>query len=115
MNQLCFSDIKPVFESLFHDIRPHIIDQFVDYHRANPRIYELFKAYATQIRNKGIRHYGAKAIMERIRWHVEIDMKSGDFKINNNFASCYARLLISEDASFKAFFETRHTPAHVAI
>ena len=108
MTQLAFSDAS--FHPLFHDISPHIVDRFVDYHKANPHVYDLFKKFARELLTKGLRHYGAKAIMERIRWHIEVETACDDFKINNNYTSCYTRLLINEDPIFKNFFDTRRTP-----
>lgn len=81
---------------------------FSEYHERNPHVYELFKRFAMQARNAGRRRFGAKAIMERVRWYAEIETHGGDgFKVNNNFTSRYARMLIDEYPEFKGFFETR--------
>jgi len=109
MTQLDFSDHTPAYQPLMNDIRPHILEAFVEYHRANPEIYELFKRFANEVKVSGRRYYGAKAIMEKIRWEVNIERK-GDFKCNDHYTSCYVRLLISEDPRFKDFFETRRAP-----
>lgn len=102
------------YTSVFHDIAPHILDEFVPYHRDNPGIYDLFRRFAFELRTSGRRHYGAKALMERIRWHVEIE-RSGEFKVNNSFVSCYTRLLQLEYPDFKTFFQTRKTSGTVEV
>ncbi len=84
----------------FSDLNPKIVDHFESYNRDNPRIFRLFQ------------HYGGKAIFERIRWHLEVE-KGEDFKINNSYISCYVRILIERDSSFKRFFEVRHSPGTV--
>lgn len=94
----------------FEDINPRIVQQFLDFHRDNPRVFELFKRFTNEARRAGRAHYGIKSIAERIRWHVSIETKGDDFKINNNFSSCYARMLIADDPSLKEFFETRRSP-----
>ncbi len=104
MTQLSFPLTK---ENTYNGIAPHIVDAFIAYNNENPGVYKMFKHYANQLMSQGINHYGSKAIMERIRWHYEVEKRSGDFKLNNNYASCFARLLMSEDPSFKTFFEIR--------
>lgn len=100
------TQLELTYQPLFSDVRPHIAEQFIDFHRANPEIFELFKRFATEARLSGRKYYGAKAIMEKIRWEINIEQK-GDFKVNDHYTSCYVRLLISEDPSFKDFFEVR--------
>lgn len=107
MTQLEFSDRPDV---IFGDLCPTVVDQFVDYHRARPEIYEQFKRFSVEIKSSGRDQFGAKAIMERIRF--ETALRGGDeFKVNNSYASCYARLLAFEDSSFREFFIFRHTKA----
>lgn len=107
MTQLTFADLPRLQPSDFADVSPRIVEQFFQYHEKNPHIFRLFSQYAWQVRKAGVFHYGAKAIMERIRWHYEIDQRAHEFKINNNYASCYARLLIQQDPAFTDFFELR--------
>jgi hypothetical protein len=73
---------------------------------AHAEIWGLFKFYSLEILNAGRERYGAKGIIERIRWHTSV---SGgmDFKINNNHAPFYARKLAAEDKRFESFFEFR--------
>lgn len=112
--QLTFQDIQTAFHPLFNDLAPHIVDSFFSYHTENPQIFELFKHFAKEARQRWA-HFGAKAIIERMRWETNLNTHDGQFKLNNNFPACYARLLISEDPSFKDFFEIRHTPGTVEI
>lgn len=98
---------------LFQEVKPHIFKKFVDYHDLNPEVYALFKKYALELRESGVNRYGVKAIFERVRWHFAVEVKGDKFKINNNYPSCYVRLLISEDPTFREFFSTRHTSGQV--
>ena len=99
---------------IFGDIKPEIVTQFLEYHRANPLVFETFKTLAWQLKNAGVEHYGSKAIFEVLRYETVV--KGGDeFKINNNFSSCYARLLQYLESEFKDFFETRQTPGTVPV
>lgn len=103
MTQLTFKDSRDIYDG----VAPHIVESFQKFHKENPGVYKLFTEYANQLMASGITHYGAKAIMERIRWHYEVDRKYTDFKLNNNYASAYARLLMHEDNSFRTFFSKR--------
>ena len=83
--------------------------RFQAYHREHPEVYREFRQAAEQLLCRGIRHYGAKAIMEVVRFHraVSGEGPGEPFKINNNYTSRYARLLQSDDPRFSEFFETR--------
>lgn len=93
--------------SIFQDIQPHVVAKFWRYHKENPHVFELFRHYSMAVKKAGRKTYGAGAIFERIRWHLSVETSGDDFKLNNNFRSCYARLLIMEDSSFDGFFLTR--------
>ena len=55
--------------------------------------------------------YGAKTIMERLRWEHEVRMPGQTFKLSNTIkdrcSARYARRLIIEDPSYEGFFELR--------
>lgn len=84
---------------------------FEKYDRENPKVYQAFKALAQEKRAEGHPRYGAKTIMEILRWESSVRYKGDDFKLGNNIkdrcSARYARKLIREDPSFKGFFETR--------
>ena len=100
--------------AVFSDISPKVVDQFLTFHKENPEIYALFKRFAFEARAAGRKRFGAAAICERIRWHVAVERKNDDFKVNNNFRSCLARLMIFDHPEFADFFETRRTPGTVS-
>lgn len=93
--------------------RGTIQQRFLDYHRANPEIYRLIVFYARQAKRSGHRaRYGMKVIFERVRWHVEIETLSlDDYKLNNDFSSRYARLVMEQEPDLADFFETRELKA----
>jgi hypothetical protein len=93
---------------IFEEVEPHCFKQFARFHQENPRIYILFRKYAQQMRNAGRDYYSAKCIMERIRWHENVETAGDSFKISNSVTSCYQRLLIIEDPSFDKFFRRQN-------
>jgi len=64
---------------------------------------------------RGIKRYGAKAIVERLRWHYTLmaAKRSGydEYKINNNYVSRLARLAVERAPELKGFFEVRELKA----
>lgn len=113
MTQLDFSFGDASKHPLFADLAPHIVENFFVYHSENSHVYESFKKYARQLQRAGRDHHSSQAIIERIRWDTMVESKNDDFKINNNWPSCYSRLLMIEDPSFIGFFRTRKTPGTV--
>lgn len=79
---------------------------FREYDARNPHVYAAFRERARMLLSAGRRHYGAKGIMEAVRFHLAVSGDDG-FKINNNFTSRYARKLAEEDDRFAGFFEFR--------
>jgi hypothetical protein len=96
----------------FSELNPRIVKNFWEYHAANPHVWDLLVKYAKQIKSAGLRRYGVGAIFERIRWHLNVETKGDEFKLNNNYRSCYARLLVLRHPEFKDFFSTRITPGY---
>jgi hypothetical protein len=71
---------------------------FWKFHEANPRVYELLAHFARQAKENGRRKFGAKMLMERLRWYVEIETNDDSgLKLNNNHTSRYARLLMARE------------------
>jgi hypothetical protein len=92
--------------------RPTIQERFETFHAAHPEVYLFFKRFASEMRAAGRQRYGAKSIMERIRWHIALTTKDAQgFKLNNVFTSRYVRLLLAEEPAFLGFFETRKLKA----
>jgi hypothetical protein len=108
LKQLQFSFIED--HPAFKDLSPKIVRAFWAYHEANPHIFPLIVRFARQVREAGRSRYSVVAIFERIRWHLTVETKGDDFKLNNNYRSCYSRLLALEHPEFEGFFETRQTP-----
>ena len=85
-----------------------LFDEFIRFHRDNPEIYDLYVKYAFQLRDAGRENYGSKAIVERIRWHVNVETQSKDeFKINNNHTAYYARMVMIDYPELKGYFRLR--------
>jgi len=80
---------------------------FESFHAEHPEVYAMFRDYAAKARAAGFTRFSADMICHRIRWYHHVERGARDFKINDHFTSRYARKLMSDDASFAGFFETR--------
>lgn len=81
-------------------------ETFQEYHERNAKIYKEFVFYANELILAGESKIGAKAIFERIRWESKIK-RTGEFKVNNNFTSDYARKFEKDHPYFSGIFEKR--------
>ena len=63
------------------------------FHKEHPAGWELFVEFTFDRIRKGFEHYGARTIMERIRWETEQAPVNTEvsFKINDHFPPFYAR------------------------
>ena len=86
-------------------------DKFNKYHAENPDVFQMFLHYAHEAKSAGFTTYSAWAIMNRIRWHRDINPKSlqtGEFKISNDYIAWYAlRAMADFPLSFKGFFKIK--------
>jgi hypothetical protein len=81
---------------------------FWRFHRQNPHIYRLLVRYAKQAKAAGRSRLGIKEIFERVRWYVLVETRDpAGFKLNNNYHSRYARLIMLNEPGLAGLFETR--------
>jgi hypothetical protein len=89
-----------------------LIDQspegrFNRFHKNNPDVYNKLLELSLELRAVGHRRIGIKMLFEQLRWlHALRTTDMSGFKLNNNYAPFYARLLM-ERPELKNFFETR--------
>ena len=87
-----------------------IRERFEAFHAENPFVYDLLCKYGRMVKARGINHYGIKALLEQVRWHVTFEnyrFESGTFKLNNNFAPHYARMIMERESGLQGLFSLR--------
>jgi hypothetical protein len=86
-------------------------DKFFTFHQANPHVYKTIVLKCRQYRNKhGSRaKLAIKMIFEVMRWDHLMSTDANDFKINNNYAPYYARLVMSANDDLADIFEIRES------
>lgn len=84
-----------------------IFEAFKRFHANNPGIWALFDRFTGEVVKSERPHYSASAIIERIRWHVDIETAGSEVKINNNFVAYYARMFEAKNPRHMGFFQKR--------
>lgn len=85
---------------------PTIQERFVAWLSKHEDIYVEFRVIAASLLDAGVRRYGAKAIVEIVRFHRVMSDK-GPVAVDNDFVSRMARKLVQEDRRFAGFFVMR--------
>lgn len=83
-------------------------ESFRRFHEANPHVYDALRLVALHAARRG-RRVGIKAIYERVRWEYQVQTARQEdaYKLNNNYTSRYARLLMENEPELAGFFEIR--------
>lgn len=83
---------------------------FIGWIPLNSHIFSEFCRRAIMLKNTGRKHYGAKGIVESIRFDTCLRSRPDyDFKCNNNHTSYLARLAVLVYSELNGFFELRDT------
>lgn len=90
-------------------VDPTIEEQFQAFHQTNPNVFFELIGLAEQLRRAGHMRGSMKMLFEVLRWErmIQTDDPSSEFKLNNNYTSHYARLIIDTHPRFEGFFELR--------
>jgi hypothetical protein len=94
---------------MFRDSRAdQIYARFKEFHAANPGVWRLFVRFSIEACHAGRKRYSARCVMERIRWHVDVETRGAgvELKLNDHYAPYYARMF---QAKFphRPLYETR--------
>jgi len=84
-----------------------LVRKFKAFHEANPHIYQELRRLALKMRGTGRKRYGIKSLFEVLRWHRALASTDDDFKLNNNYTSFYARVLMEQEPELAGFFNLR--------
>lgn len=82
---------------------------FEQFHEEHPEVYERLVRLARAQKRRN-RKVGIKMLYERIRWSFFVRNYSNDAlrpKLNNNYASRYARLIDDRETDLRGYFTFR--------
>lgn len=81
--------------------------KFREFHSENPNVYDELVRLAREAKKAGKTKAGLKMLWEVLRWRIWLETTGDDFKLNNNYTSRYARLIMESEAGLEGFFEVR--------
>ena len=84
-----------------------IQERFERFHAENPDVYRRLRALVLDDVRRGIPVAGIDFYVNVLRWKIRIETRGDEWKINNNFRSRYARLLMEQEPELRGKFETR--------
>ena len=89
---------------------PPIESRFEAFHHRHPDVYGNLVALAYQARNRGRDRIGIGMLFEVLRWEWTIaglPDEDEQWRLNNNYRSRYARLIMADHPPLRGLFELR--------
>jgi len=81
---------------------------FEAFHEGNPHVWAEFERRALLLIGKGFKGFGARQIVESMRYFYAERVQSDDgFRINNNHVPFYARMFAERHPEHREFFRQR--------
>ncbi len=86
-----------------------LTDRFLTFHDQHPEIYDHLLQLALQAKQAGRKRASIKMMWEVVRWERYLNGQptDGEYALNNNWHSRYARLLMLEHPELDGMFELR--------
>lgn len=86
-----------------------ISEKFHEFHENNPHVYKTLVIKARQYRIKHGKNakVGIAMLWESMRWDYLMKTEHEDFKLNNDYRSMYARLIMTAEDDLQDVFEVR--------
>lgn len=114
MNNLFLTSNAPIADHVLQQASLEFAEQdeiqtaFLKFHKAHPHVYEMLVKLARQVKESGRKRYGIECLFSRLRWHYDFEVRSEEeFKLNNNYTSRYARLLMKQEEDLAGVFSVR--------
>lgn len=82
--------------------------EWLAYHQQNPAVWNLFERYAFEAINSGIKRCSPSLVIQRIKWHHEVELGLGKLHVPSDFVAHYARLF-NKTYPEHSLFATRPT------
>jgi hypothetical protein len=99
-------DLQPLVVPEHHDAAT-IGERFEAFHAANPWVLTPYERLTADLVRRGRDRIGIGILTEVLRWEYGRQTTGDDFRINNNFRSRYARLLLERHPEWVGVFQTR--------
>jgi hypothetical protein len=85
---------------------------FDRFHSDNPKVYETLVRLAREWVNRfGSHKLGIATLYETARWQITLATNDAEFRLNNNWRSYYARLIMAQEPDLAGLFDLRASKA----
>lgn len=87
-----------------------IEEMFLAFHHRNPGVYVALRDMTRQAKDRGRTKIGVGMLFEVLRWNrivAGLPDETEDFKLNNNYRSRYARMIMERNPDLDGMFDTR--------
>ena len=81
--------------------------RFREFHRDNPEVYDELMVLVRQAIARGRKKIGIKMLWEVVRWNRFLRTTDEKYKLNNNYHSRFARLIMEKEPGLQGIFEIR--------
>ena len=83
-------------------------ERFLAFHNANPHVYAELRNLALGLKRRGHKKIGIAMLFEQMRWQwYQRTTDVSGFKLCNNHAAYYARMLMRNEPELKDFFAVK--------
>jgi hypothetical protein len=83
-------------------------EKFEEFHTKNPHVYDMVVKLAREVKNKGHNRIAIELLWNQLRWqHLMTNDPNTPFKLNQNYKSRYARLIMAQESDLEGVFEIR--------
>ena len=81
--------------------------EWLTWHNKNPSIWIAFERFALEAAEANRSRYSHWAVMNRVRWHTDIETTGKEFKISNDYIAFYARAFCAKYPQYRNFFKLK--------
>ncbi len=86
--------------------------RFEEFHAQNPAVYDCLARLAREwIRRTGTNRCSIRALFERARWELAIEISDPNYRQNNTWRPFFSRLLALQEEDLRTVFELRPSQA----
>lgn len=86
-------------------------ERFQVFHEKNPQVYQELVKLARRLKARGHRQIGIQMLFEIVRYQSMLRTSGDPFKLNNDYASRYSRLIMDIEPDLDGLFITRELTA----
>jgi hypothetical protein len=89
-------------------------EQFDEFHAENPHVYDELVRSARSTASRPAAKCGMSLLFGRVRWVLALRTEGDAFKLNNNYAPFYSRLIMAQEPDLAGMFDLRRSYADEA-